>query len=71
MRISGAANSEKGFTIVEIMIASAILMVLAFAVSTLMFNATLQQTRIEDRANDVAELHEAATTMRLKPVANP
>lgn len=62
-------RSERGLTLVEIMVASAILMVIALTVSTLMYNASTRQSLIEERARSVEELQNTATTMRLKPVA--
>lgn len=62
-------RSERGLTLVEIMVASAILMVIALTVSTLMYNASTRQSLIEERARVVEDLQNTATTIRLKPVA--
>jgi len=71
MRTPPKLRDESAFTLVEIMVASAIMLVLALAVSTLLYNSSTQQSKIEDRANDVAGLQETATTLRLKPVPSP
>jgi prepilin-type N-terminal cleavage/methylation domain-containing protein len=71
MRTPPLLRNESAFTLVEIMVASAIMLVLALAVSTLLYNSSTQQSKIEDRANDVAGLQETATSLRLKPVPSP
>lgn|GEM_PF-2116613 len=71
MRISHSHRNESGFTIVEIMIASAILMVLAFAISTMLFNSSKQQSKVEDRSNRADFIQGTALDLRLKPVATP
>jgi len=53
------------------MIASAILMVLAFAISTMLFNSSKQQSKVEDRSNRADFIQGTALDLRLKPVATP
>lgn len=62
---------EAAFTIVEILVASAILFVLALAVATLMYNASTQQTKTEDRAKSADLVQGAALDMRMRPVPSP
>ena len=61
-------SNEAGFTIVEIMIASGILLVLALAISSMLYNASSQQTRIEERSKNADFLQGTALDLRLNPV---
>ncbi len=50
------------------MVASAIMMVLALLISTMMYNSSKQQTRIEDRSKAADLVQSTALNLRLKPV---
>ncbi len=58
----------RGFTLVEVMIASAILMVLAVLIATMLGNLNKQQTKLEKRTSDSELLQNAALTLRLHPI---
>ncbi len=69
VRIFSNLKSEAGFTIVEIMIASAILLVLSLMIASMMFNSQKSQGKIEKRAADAALVQGVALDLRLKPVS--
>ncbi len=69
--MSPKIQTEAGFTLVEIMIASAIMIVLALLISTMMFNSQKQQVKLEDRAGRADFIQGAALDLRLKPVPTP
>jgi len=71
VRIPDTHSSESGLTIVEIVVASAILLVLALTMSTMLFNSQKQMTKIQDRAERADFIQGAALDLRLRPVPTP
>lgn len=71
MRTLANFKASDGFTIVEIMIASGILMVLALLISTMLVNSNKQQKRLEQRASDADLVQNIALNLRLHPIPSP
>lgn len=63
-----SVKSQSGFTLVEILIAAAIMMVLALLISSMLFNAQTSQKRLEDRAGNAETVQGAALDLRLRPI---
>ncbi len=61
-------HNQNGFTLVEVMIAAAIFIILALFISTMIFNATTHQGRIEKRADRAAFVQNLALELKLKPM---
>lgn len=62
------AEHSEGFTLVEIMIASAILMVLAYLIATMLQNTNKQQMKLDKRARDADFVQSIALDLRLHPI---
>lgn len=68
MCTNGRLSGESGLTLIEIVIASAILMVIALMISTMLYNASTQQARIQNRANQSDLVQQTTLDLRLKPI---
>jgi type II secretory pathway component PulJ len=71
MRTLPNLRNAEGLTIVEVMIAGAILMVVALMIANVLTNTSKQQSRIEERADRADFIQTATIDLRMKPIPLP
>ncbi len=71
MRTFPNLGKPSGYTLVEIIVASGILMVLAVVISSMLYNSNKQQTKLEQRSRDADFLQNAAINVRMHPIPVP
>lgn len=71
MRTVPNLSKSDGFTLVEIIVASGILMVLALLISSMLYNSNKHQAKLEQRARDVDFLQNTALNLRMNPIPTP
>ncbi len=64
-------SNEEGFTILEIVIASAIMIVLGLLISTMLFNTSKQQNQIQTRSERAEFLQQTMLDLRMNPIPTP
>lgn len=66
-----SAFGEKGFTLVEIVIASGLVAVLALLISSLFYSAGRQNSALQNRGQAWDFTQEASFTLKTKPLPTP
>lgn len=61
-------NNESGFSLIEVMIASGILLVVAFAVTSMLFQMNKEQNRTKDKADLYGLQQQLTYDLRYKPI---
>jgi hypothetical protein len=62
------ASNESGFTIMEVMISAAIMLVVALAISSLLVGMTKQQTKNEDHSIQFEKQQSLSYLLRFNPI---